>query len=373
VETKVTIREAKLADMAAVAKLGSRYGMGKESSEPPPSAENISSPIEQKGWVMVTEQGEVVGFLNSIFSRFTFRGRELRTASPSGWVVDERYRGQSMAMLTEFLRLPGVDLFLDTTARHPADKIFQALGFRRIPCADYDLAPFWILDAGGFIRSFLRRKGKEALSFLAPLGGIAIAMVETVKGRNAIVREGRAALARDTLQWREAFGPEFDVFWKKLSEGKRETLLALRDRKTLNDHFDASVKAGRAWVLCAFERQELAAYAVFFRQDHPASGLRRVRLADFQCLPTLPAEKRKALLRSILGAACSRFRGEKLEMLEVLGFHGWVRDEISLLAPYTRRLEFWPYLYKAVAPGLAKELAESSAWEPSIYDGDASL
>ena len=66
-EAKVTIREAKPADMAAVGKLGSRYGMGEQS--PPPSAENTSRPIEQKGWVMVTEQGEVVGFLNSILSR----------------------------------------------------------------------------------------------------------------------------------------------------------------------------------------------------------------------------------------------------------------------------------------------------------------
>jgi hypothetical protein len=42
-------------------------------------------------------------------------------------------------------------------------------------------------------------------------------------------------------------------------------------------------------------------------------------------------------------------------------------------APYRRQLPAWPFYYKATAPEIDAELRRSEVWDPSTFDGDASL
>jgi hypothetical protein len=41
--------------------------------------------------------------------------------------------------------------------------------------------------------------------------------------------------------------------------------------------------------------------------------------------------------------------------------------------PYRMRLTSWLYYYRAAEKGLAAELSRPDAWDPSLYDGDASF
>jgi hypothetical protein len=42
-------------------------------------------------------------------------------------------------------------------------------------------------------------------------------------------------------------------------------------------------------------------------------------------------------------------------------------------APYRRALPNWPSFYRSADPALAGELSQPDAWDPSTFDGDASL
>jgi len=46
---------------------------------------------------------------------------------------------------------------------------------------------------------------------------------------------------------------------------------------------------------------------------------------------------------------------------------------IDQLAPYRRRLGSWSYFYAARSNPLQEELQDPAVWDPSLFDGDASL
>jgi hypothetical protein len=62
--------------------------------------------------------------------------------------------------------------------------------------------------------------------------------------------------------------------------------------------------------------------------------------------------------------AAERFRRQGVHAVEVVG---------CTAAPYRRRLPAWCFYYRTADPELAEHLQHPAAWDPSSFDGDASL
>ena len=108
---------------------------------------------------------------------------------------------------------------------------------------------------------------------------------------------------------------------------------------------------------------------MFVRQDSPAAGLTRIRLADFQCLDEGAAP---SVLIAMLQAAIDRSRRESVHMLELIGLSPALEREVERARPHRRQLPNWMYFYKAKGP-LGERLRNASVWDPSLFDGDSSL
>jgi hypothetical protein len=110
------------------------------------------------------------------------------------------------------------------------------------------------------------------------------------------------------------------------------------------------------------------AYGVFKRQDHAPSGLTRMRLVDYQSIePTVD------LLPSLIVEAARRCADEGIGALEHVGCDLPKTRAFDQFAPYRRRLPAWSYYYKAADPSVEAALTRPEAWDPSSFDGDASL
>jgi hypothetical protein len=164
------------------------------------------------------------------------------------------------------------------------------------------------------------------------------------------------------------FDERFDDFWQQLRRNYPGRLLANRSREVLEWHFKRPLENGKAWVLTVSKGSALAAYAVFFRQDNTASSLKRMRLVDFQMLGD-----NTELLRPLICQALARCRSEGIHMLECIGFARDKQRVIEALAPHGRKLSSWRYFYKATNRQLAETLKDPQVWDPSCFDGDASL
>lgn len=90
-----------------------------------------------------------VGFMGTIFSRRTLRGRERLLCNASCWIVREEFRSASILLLKPLLAMADCTLLnLTPTAR--SYEIFSKLGFRPLENERVLLAPF--ADPGRLVR-----------------------------------------------------------------------------------------------------------------------------------------------------------------------------------------------------------------------------
>jgi hypothetical protein len=314
------------------------------------------------GWVLEDVSGSIVGAMANIPSRYALGGEELLAATGRGWVVAEQFRGYALWIMDEYFNQEGVDLFINTTVNSMAVDPFTAFGSQRVPLGDWNHAAYWITHHSGFARAALTIKHVPAPGLLGAPIGVALRMKDAFTAKYP--DPSSPALA---IEYADRFDNRFDNFWEELKGQKPDTLLNVRDRSTLSWHFAGPMRSKQLWILTATRGGLLRAYAIFKRQDHPPSGLVRTRLVDYQCLDNEDA------LPAFVNAALRRCSAEKIHTLEHVGCALPKMRAFDQLAPYRRELPAWPYYWKAASTTIHQHLLDQNRWDPSSFDGDASL
>jgi hypothetical protein len=313
------------------------------------------------GWVLEDEAGRVVGSLGNVPSLYRFGGRELVCANGRAWVVRPEYRGFALWLMDEYFNQPGADLFINTTVNPMAVEAFSTL-CARVPLGDWQTIAYWVTGYRGFARKVLQK-------LRIPLAGaLALPAAALLRLKDALfARSLPAAGAEVVIAAAEGFDSRFDRFWEELVRLFPEKLLAGRDSQTLAWHYAIPMRQRRLWIFTAARGGLLRAYGVLNRQDW-RQGVRRMRLVDYQTL-----EPDADLLPGLLGAALRRCAAEDFYVLEHLGGGLPKMRSLDRCAPYRRRLPNWPFYYHATDPALDAELRRPEAWDPSSFDGDASV
>lgn len=314
------------------------------------------------GWVLEDQDRRVVGTLGNIPLGYVFQGRRLLVSAGRGWAVDERYRSFALLLMDEYFSQENVDMYLNTTVNALAADAFNVFGSTPVPVGDWSTASFWVTGYPGFARSALRMKKLPLPELLCYPAAVALYSKDLATGQRLPAASAGIEVSRE-----DRFDQRFDVFWEALQE-QSCVLLGLRDRESLEWHFGRSLQRGELWLLTIPSGSSIAAYAIFQRRDEPRTGLKRMRLVDFQAL-----EDEESHLLAVLGTALKLARRTGIHALEKIGREIDSTRLIDSYAPYTRRLPAWPAFYRAPDPDLQETLQEPEFWSPSSFDGDASL
>lgn len=340
------VRPARLEDYPEIQRLGLLHAL-----DVPPyedwSALWLDNPLRSRsgadfpiGWVLELPHGEMVGTMGTVRARYTFRGDAFVSAVSRAWFVTAPYRGFALQLMDEYMNQPGVDLLINNAVSVPAFDAFSRF-CDRIPLGQWDVMSYWVT----------RDAPSTAYSSKSDVG-----RVEST----------------------DRFDSRFDVFWKQLMRENPQKLLAERTAEALSWHFGSSMRKRRLWILTASRAGMLRAYCILTRQDHsfqlPAlrhnetEGLPSMRLVDYQSI-----EPEVDFLPVFLQAALTRCAAEDSDILEVLGRGVPKMRFVDESAPSRKELENWKFFYRASDPALHADLRESSFWDPSAYDGDASF
>jgi hypothetical protein len=82
------------------------------------------------GYVLEDEE-RIVGFLGLIFSRRTLNGKELKFCNITSWVVDEKFRNQSLSLFLPVLKLKDYVLTIHTVSKETY-AVARKLGFQNL-------------------------------------------------------------------------------------------------------------------------------------------------------------------------------------------------------------------------------------------------
>ena len=364
------IRPAALEDYSQIAALGARYGLHSKKFD---SWKDLwlANPVYRQlpdwplGWVLENEERQISGFIGNIPQSYTLEDRTVLAAASHALVVDLPYRSHSLSLISRFYSQKNVDLFLSTTANAQASKAYAVFGARRVPLGTWDSSAFWVLDHCQFAATALAMKNIVLAKPLGYLVGAGLYVKDAFRGSF----DSRGAAGTEIAEC-SCFDQRFETFWEELRVGRSSVLLAARSRETLQWHFKAALADNQAWILTVSDGCRLRAYSVFFRQDSVRFGLKRVRLADFQCGDE---DHRDELLKQMISYAVSLCRRERVHMLETIGLPLDKQRVIDSLRPHRRELPCWLYFYKTNDKHLAKALIRPEVWDASYFDGDSSL
>jgi hypothetical protein len=364
-----TIREASFDDYPQIAALQSKYGLETKNYEEWKHLwSNNPAYIEYRaklpiGWVLEDNHKNICGYLGNIPLFYEFEGRTLLASVAHSWVVDSQFRSYALLLLDRYFSQPIVELFLNATVGPAAAESFAVFQSVPVPVGAWDRSAFRITNHAGFLAGSLRMKGFPFATSLGRLLSVASFVRQGLSKPTS--RHDRTGIE---LQLCTQIDSRFDVFWDALRKRKSHVLLGVRNREVLEWHFKYALKNNKAWIVAVDEGAGISAYSIFIRYDNPNVGLKRMRLVDFQTL-----DGDTTFLLPMLSWALMRCRRDKIHMLESVGFRPEKQNIITEVAPFERKLPSWLYFYSTRDKQLAQSLTSPDVWDPSQFDGDASL
>jgi len=311
------------------------------------------------GWVLEAD-GTIVGFFGSIPRQGVVAGRSVRIAVASLWGVQPAYRGHVPQLADAYFEQDWAEISLVTAAVPATARILERHAGHAVPQPSLGRSVSWVIDTQGFIAAALRRKGiRGAVATFA--GRVARKSKAFARGR---LRIDPATLPSVAILSVADVGGEFDGFWRRLA-GTSAGLIGVRDSATLRWHYQGN---DSAVILALRGGKGLDGYAVVVRDDAPAIGLRRLRIADL-----VVGDDDAAKTTALLAAAFAHGDAECCHVLEIAGLVGYAHRHAMALRPLVRSLPSWPAYYRAADPLLAVTLAKEGAWSLTGFDGDTTL
>ena len=312
------------------------------------------------GWVLETVAGEIVGSMETIPTLYTFRASDLIAGASGTWCVEGSYRGFALQLIDEYFNQP-VDLIISTTVG-PAAIATLSQFYAPIPLGQWDTMSYCVTEHISFAKRALQRYHLPLAPLLAyPAGG-------TLWLKDALRKKVLPEPPRSVLiEAADKFDARFDTFWAELVKENPDKLLAERSSSALWWHFDAALRRNRLWIFTASKIGRLRGYCVL-RREYSTPGVRRMRLIDYQSL-----ERELDLLPGFLRAARQRCAAEDFYVLENFGVGVPKMRAFDEYAPYRKKWDNCRFFWGATDPALEKDLGDPRRWDPSQYDGDASL
>ena len=364
----VNLRQTTFADYDQVIGLESGQNLRRRSREEW-SRLWLDNPLYKKlratwpiGWVLEDQDRRIVGTVGNIPVPYVFQGRNLVVAAGRAWAVEENYRSMALMLMDQYFSQENVDLYLNTTVNGLAAEAFGVFGSSPIPAGDWTAASYWVTGYPGFARTALKVKKLPLPEVLCYPAAACLYLKDRVTAKS-LPPAPRGIEVRQA----DGFDERFDALWEKLSASSR-VVLGVRNRELLDWHFGGFLRRGDLWLFVVPNGNQLAAYGVFQRRDEHRTGLRRMRLVDFQAL-----SQETECLQAILHQAMKLARQTGVHVVEKVGRNVEGTSLIDDYAPYQRKLPAWPFFFQAPDPEFHQALQCPELWRPSSFDGDAGL
>jgi len=316
------------------------------------------------GWIL-EDGGAIKGFFGNIPQVSWLAGKPVLISSARAWAVVPDYRTETPRLCAAFFEQTAVDCVLISSANPPAGKRCLAFGGAKMPQPDYADILYWVVDAPGFLTAAFRKKGRGR--FVAKLLGL-LASVPFDLGMRLAGRRPFGPLDRVTPVGIGNIDEAFEALWQRRKEQLPGTLLASRDAATLKWYFGLGAGRDDVRILRYDLDGMLKGYAVLVREDAPAIGLKRMKIADLFIDDDDPK-----VMQALLAAAYEYANAKNCHVLELIGLPAVLRAQALKSKPMSRPMATFPFFYKPLNDDLTALLAEPAAWYVTAYDGDTSL
>lgn len=313
----------------------------------PARAEMPDAPL---GWVL-HDGDSIVGCFMNLPLRWSFRGRRLRVAATSGWIVEPAHRSSSILLMARYFSQQGIDLLLNASANPSSGKVFEAFRGQAVPGRSTTMLT-WVVRPSAAIDTLLAGR--------IP-GGMRSLGVRGLRGAERACQALLGQRARQDVTVLDAVDDRFDALWERV---RSVSCRCLQDRDAATLRWLFGGHPGGARFIYLERGGQPAGYAALIRRDHHGTGITRYRVVDVQTVGDDPETVSK-----LIGTTLALAFDEGIAVVEAVGFHAEKRRALARMFPLRRKLPRWPFYFRA-GPELTAQLSEAKTWDPCEIEGD---
>lgn len=310
------------------------------------------------GWVLLDEQ-KIVGHLGNIVKEYYFKHKRLVVACSHAWVVDQKYRIESLKLKNIFFSQNNIDIFIVSTPNKTTEKIFSRYGAKKIPIENLNNNLFLILDAEKFVASLIKYKkifSNKIIKYLAK-SFLKILLFNKLNYWKKFKNEKKFDINQN-------FGKLYQEFWNKFKVNNKKLIMS-KSPEWMNWHMQ-SIK--NSWIISISDNEIIKGYALCCDRSNNLYDLKRSSIID-----VVTENDEKELGLSLIHACIKESVNRGYHIIDMIGLDKYKQNLFYEFKALNRNLKNYLFYYYTKDPDLSKMLENKNIWSPTLLDGDSFL
>jgi hypothetical protein len=313
-----------------------------------------------KGWILEQDK-KVVGHVGNFPMKYFLNKKSYICAVLNGWVVDKKFRSNSILLVKKYFSQLNVDFFLGTSFNVKTSKIMQAMGVKEVPTDGLDNSLIIILKSTSVMKYFFGNKSFLFKNFF--LNFLSILLLFFFKKR---FNHWENKFSIKNIIQCKVIDKRFDALWKKIKFLQKNKMLFKRDTIWLKWHLDPFLKRKKAWIFLSIKDNKINGYTICIEKKNYKKGIKFALLIDLITLNDFDQTS-----KNLIGANIKEAKKRNCDIFEFRGFSEVKRSYMKFFKPFEKKLLLNPFYYKSKNEKLSKLLNNRRHWDPSYIDGDA--
>ena len=313
-----------------------------------------------KGWI-IEQNKKVVGHVGNFPMNYFLNKKSYICAVLNGWVVDKKFRSNSILLIKKYFSQLNVDFFLGTSFDIKTSKIMQAINVKQVPTKGLNYSLVIILKSSSIIKYFLGDKLFPFKKFI--LNFFSILLLFFFKKR---FNYWENKFSTKNIIKCKFIDKRFNLLWKKIKSLQKNSILFKRDTDWLKWHLDPFLKKNRAWIFLSTKDNKINGYTICIEKINSKKRIKSALLIDLMTLNNFDQTS-----KNLIGVNIKEAKKRNCDIFEFRGFDEKNRAYMKFFKPFEKKLLLNSFYYKSKNKKLDKLLDDSNRWNPSYIDGDA--
>ena len=310
------------------------------------------------GWVL-EQNSQVVGFIGNIVKEYYLRNKRVLVACSHAWVVDEKFRLDSIRLMNIFFLQDYIDIFITTTPNKTTEKFFLRYGAKKIPIKSFNENHFLILNVKKFLDVFFLYKNfkiyKPILNIISFL--FKITFYKKIYHWEKFEQKKKIQLKYD-------FSDEFENFWSEI-KNKNNNFLMSKSNNWLNWHIKFLKKP---WIVYIKDNNKILGFALCCERNNNELNLKRISIIDI-----VSKNGNNEIYLSLLQGTIKKSFDLGYEIIEMTGTSYEKKLFFSKFKTFKRKVSNYLFYYYSRDLKLVEDLKNENLWDTSLLDGDSFL
>ena len=310
------------------------------------------------GWVL-QEKEKIVGYLGNIVKEYYYENKKIIVACSSAWVVNKKYRLESLSLINIFFLQENIDIFITTTPNKATEKIFLRYGAKKIPLKDYDENLFLILNVEKFFDSLFKYRKILSIKILK----LIIVKLFKIIFYNRI-NYWKKFSQKKKINFHNNFDKTFENFWKKF-KNKNNKFMQSKSPNWLNWHIK---NLKNVWAVSISENNIIKGYALCCERNNNHYQLKRVSILD-----VVSIEDNKTIYLSLINSCIKKSYDRGYHVIDMIGTSNMKKKMFSNFKTFKRKVLNFLFYYYSKDSHLSNILTNENVWDTTLLDGDSFL